>query len=160
MLRGSNQNSSIVSGLYCSAHLQIPFEHSAGYSHVPQSSPTKLVPGSLQRPSLVGRKPVRHVQIPESQLAYSEIHLVCASQFSPILEAEKTNKNHVEIAFVINDNDCSSLRQGRLIQTLLLHSVYQTNETAEYYIFDCLHNVIVYINQFVQFISIELMHFC
>ena len=89
MLRGSNQNSSIVRGLNFSAHLQTPFEHSAGYSHVPQSSSTKLVPGSLHRPSFVGRKPVKHEQILESQLAYSEIHLVCLSQFSPILDAER-----------------------------------------------------------------------
>ena len=67
----------------------MPFTQSAGYSHVPQSSPTNPVPGSLHRPSLVETNPFTHAQIPSIQVANSDMHLLELSQFDPILDAEK-----------------------------------------------------------------------
>lgn len=80
---GSTQNSSDVISLYSPTHRQIPSTHVAGYSHSSKlhSSPTKLMSGSLHRPSLVGTKMSRQRHTP-SQRANGEIQLVFVSQAS------------------------------------------------------------------------------
>lgn len=80
---GSTQNSSDVISLYSPTHRQIPSTHVAGYSHSSKlhSSPTKLMSGSLHRPSLVGTKMSKQRHTP-SQKANGEIQLVFVSQAS------------------------------------------------------------------------------
>lgn len=88
ILVGSIQNSSGVTALYSPTHWHTPPTHVAGYSHSSalHFSPTKLMSGSLQRPSDVGINTSMQRHTP-SQNANGDIQLLFVSHGSFTLAA-------------------------------------------------------------------------